>query len=162
MYDKEKTRESYLLLLEREMLYNKLIDREIFQRISRAKLEGLENLSKQQPTVIMIIGTVGEVIPSYLGLCMNLDRSSLSRMVDSLEKKEIVKRRIDPEDRRKVLISLTEKGERYYQIILGIIEEIHASVIGFLGEQDIERYEACLKTEVNFLRIIDSRLEAGE
>ncbi|WP_269851814.1 MarR family winged helix-turn-helix transcriptional regulator [Methanosarcina horonobensis] len=110
----------------------------------------------------MIIGTVGEVIPSYLGLCMNLDRSSLSRMVDSLEKKEIVKRRIDPEDRRKVLISLTEKGERYYQIILGIIEEIHASVIGFLGEQDIERYEACLKTEVNFLRIIDSRLEAGE
>ncbi|WP_269851813.1 hypothetical protein [Methanosarcina horonobensis] len=30
MYDKEKTRESYLLLLEREMLYNKLIDREIF------------------------------------------------------------------------------------------------------------------------------------
>jgi len=151
-----------LLILERTILYNKLAEREIYQRISRNKQEGLEKLGKQQPMVISIIGTVGEIIPSYLGLYMNLDRSSLSRMIDSLEKKGIVRRKTDPEDRRKVLISLTEKGNRYYEIIFKIMEEVNDIILGVLDEEEIRVYNEGLKTEVNLLRKIDSKLEARE
>ncbi|AKB28483.1 Transcriptional regulator, MarR family [Methanosarcina siciliae T4/M] len=149
-------------MLERTMLFNKLFERDISQKISRARFEELEKLGKQQPTVILIIGMIGEIIPSYLGLCMNLDRSSLSRMIDSMETKGIVKRRIDPGDRRKVLVSLTEKGARYHEILLGIMEEVHASIMDFLDEQDLREYEACLKTEVRIMKKIDSKLGGEE
>ena len=162
MHEREKIREVRLLILERTILYNKLVEREIYQRISRTKPEGLEKLGKQQPMVITIIGTMEEIIPSYLGLCMNLDRSSLSRMIDSLEKKGVVRRKTDPEDRRKVLISLTEKGNRYYEIILEIMEEVNDIILGVLDEEDIRMYEEGLKTEVNLLRKIDSKMEERE
>ncbi|WP_440944760.1 MarR family winged helix-turn-helix transcriptional regulator [Methanosarcina sp. T3] len=162
MLDNNKIRELRLLMLERTILFNKLFEREVSQKISRARFDELEKLGKQQPTVILIIGTMEEIIPSYLGLCMNLDRSSLSRMIDSLEKKGIVKRRTDPEDRRKVLVSLTKKGERYYEVLLGIMEEVHASIMVYLDEQDLSEYEACLKTEVRIMKKIDSKLGGEE
>lgn len=149
-------------MLERTILFNKLFEREVYRKISQTRLDELEKLSKQQPLAIIIIGTAGEIIPSYLGLCMNLDRSSLSRMIDSLEKKEIVGRRTDPEDRRKVLISLTEKGKKYYEIMNKKMEEVDVFLMGHLEEQDIKDYEECLKTEVRIMRKIDSVKEAGD
>jgi MarR family transcriptional regulator, organic hydroperoxide resistance regulator len=162
MLDKNEIREMRLLVLERTILLNKIIEREFSQKISKARLEGLEKLGKQQLNAILIIGTMGEMIPSYLGVCMNMDRSSLSRMVDSLEKKGIVSRRTDPEDRRKILISLTEKGERYYEILQDKVEEVQASTTGFLDEQDLKEYKSCIKTEVRILKKIDSKLGAEE
>lgn len=158
MIDRNEIREIRLLLLERTILLNKLIETEVSQKISRARLKELEKLGKQQPTAILIIGTMGEIIPSYLGLCMNMDRSSLSRMVDSLEKKGIVSRKTDLEDRRRVLISLTEKGEKYYEILQNKMEEIHASIAGVLDEQEHKEYKACIETEVRILKKIESKL----
>ncbi|AKB25312.1 Transcriptional regulator, MarR family [Methanosarcina sp. MTP4] len=162
MLDDKRIKEIRRLMLERTILFNKLFEREVYQKISRTSLEELEKLSKQQPLAIMIIGTAGEIIPSYLGLCMNLDRSSLSRMIDSLEKKDIVGRRTDPEDRRKVLISLTEKGKRYYEVMNEKMREVDAFLMGHLEEQEIKDYEECLKTEVRIMRKIDFVKGAGD
>ncbi|KKG16778.1 MarR family transcriptional regulator [Methanosarcina sp. 2.H.T.1A.6] len=161
MLDDQKIREIRLLMLERTVLFNKLFERNVYQEISQARLDELEKLSKQQPLAIIIIGTAGEIIPSYLGLCMNLDRSSLSRMIDSLENKDIVRRRIDPNDRRRVPVSLTEKGKRYYEILNKKMEEVDTFLMGHLEEQDIKDYEECLKTEVRIMKKIDSVKEAG-
>ncbi len=162
MIDRNEIREIRLLLLERTILLNKLIETEVSQKISRARLEELEKLGKQQSKAILVIGTMGEIIPSYLGLCMNMDRSSLSRMVDSLEKKGIVSRKADLGDRRRVLISLTEKGEKYYEIIQDKMEEIHASIAGFLDEQERREYKTCIETEVRILKKIDSKMSSEE
>lgn len=162
MLDKNEMRKMRLLVLERTILLNKLIEKEVSHKISRARFEGLEKLGKQQPNAILIIGTMGEMIPSYLGLCMNMDRGSLSRMVDSMEKKGIVSRRIDPKDRRRVLISLTEKGEQYYEILQDIMAEVNASIAVFLDEQESREYAACIKTEVRILKKIDSKLGSEE
>lgn len=162
MLDQNEIREFRLLIMERTILVNKLIKRDISQKISETRLGGLEKLSKQQPDIIVLIGMMRETIPSHLGLLLNIDRSSLSRMLDSLEKKEIISRRIDLEDRRKILISLTEKGERYYEILLEKIDEAQAHVMGFFEEEDLIKYKACMETEIRILKKTDSRMDAKE
>lgn len=162
MLSQNEIRKFRLLVLERTILINKLIERDISRRISKARLEGLGKLGKQQPNIILIIGTMGEMIPSHLGLCLNIDRSSLSRMLDSLEKKGIVSRRTDPKDRRKILISLTEKGERYYEIIQDKMDEAQARVMGSFSQEDLRKYEACIKAEVGILKKIDLKMAAED
>jgi DNA-binding MarR family transcriptional regulator len=162
MPDTNEMREVGLLILEREVLLNKLIERNYSKMISEARSSDLEKLSKQQFNVIQIIGLMGEMIPSYLGLCMDMDRSSLSRMIDSMEKKGIVNRKIDTEDRRKTVISLTKKGEEYFEILTGIVEEAQASTMDLLDEEDFKEYKACIKIEIDILKKIDSKMDAKE
>lgn len=161
MFDINEMEEMRLLSMEREILLNKLGEKKSTE-ISETRWGGLEKIGKQQSKVILIIGTMGEMIPSYLGLCMNMDRSSLSRMIDSMEKKGIVNRRVDIEDRRKVMISLTEKGKEYYEILKEKVEEAQASIMCLLDEKDLEEYKACIKTEISILKKIHSKLDAKE
>ncbi|WP_048119289.1 MarR family winged helix-turn-helix transcriptional regulator [Methanosarcina vacuolata] len=162
MSDINERREMGLLILEREVLFNKLVERKYSEMISKARSSRPEKLGRQQFNAILIIGTMGEMIPSYLGLCMNMDRSSLSRMIDSMEKKGIVYRKTDIEDRRKVMINLTEKGEEYYEILKKKVEETQASTTDLLDEQDLKEYKACIKKEISILKKIDSKLNAKE
>jgi DNA-binding MarR family transcriptional regulator len=162
MLDINEIKEMRLMIMESKILFTKLIEEEISKKISNVELGSLENLGKQQKKIILIIGMTGEMIPSSLGLYMNMDRSSLSRMIDSMEKKGIVSRRADVEDRRKVMISLTEKGEEYYKILVEKVEEAQVSLLSLLDEQDLKEYKACIKTEISILKKIDSKLEEKE
>lgn len=46
-----------------------------------------------------------------LALRLNLDRSSLTGILDRMENKGFIERRADPEDRRSILIFLTDKSK---------------------------------------------------
>ena len=94
------------------------LDNVVFVQAFHKKIAGkFKELSKNQPMVIKIIGMEGEVMPSAIGKYTGMEKSSLTRMVDDLEKKGIVYRKTDPDDRRKVLVSLTEKGLSYYNYL---------------------------------------------
>lgn len=139
-----------LLMLERDALDNVIFD-QAFQKKIASKLK---DLSKNQPMVIKIIGMEGEVMPSTIGKYTGMEKSSLTRMVDDLEKKGIVFRKTDPDDRRKVLVSLTEKGLRYYNDLNGIAAEMADEILKFVDEKDIEDYVQSLETIVRILRKI--------
>ena len=139
-----------LLMLEREALDNVIFD-QAFQKKIAGKLK---DLSKNQPMVIKIIGMEGEVMPSTIGKYTGMEKSSLTRMVDDLEKKGIVFRKTDPDDRRKVLVSLTEKGLRYYNNLNEIEAEMADEILEFVDEKDIEDYVQSLETMVRILRKI--------
>ena len=77
-----------------------------------------------------------------------MDKSSLTRMVDDLERKGLVFRKTDPEDRRKVLVSLTEKGLECYNYSNQILDEL----LKLVDEKDIEDYVQSLEMMVRILR----------
>ena len=60
----------------------------------------------------------------------------------------MVFRKTDPEDRRKVLVSLTEKGLECYNYSNQIIDEL----LKLVDEKDIEDYVQSLETMVRILR----------
>ena len=141
-----------LLSMERDAL-----DNLIFEQTLQKKIAGnFKELSKNQPMVIKIIGMEGEVMPSTIGKYTGMEKSSLTRMVDNLEKKGIVYRKTDPDDRRKVLVSLTEKGMRYYNYLTKITAEMADEILKFVDEQDVEEFVQSLETMVRILRKIDA------
>lgn len=160
--DPEKIKKIRLMDLEFRALHSKLFEEMFFKKIAASKNAELKELSKNQPAALMIIGLEKEIMPSTIGIYMGMDRSSLSRMVDSLEEKGFVRRNNDPEDRRKVLVSLTEKGERCSEILNKISEEMSVELLGLAGEQDFRDFENSLETMLRVLRKIDSSISNGK
>jgi MarR family transcriptional regulator, organic hydroperoxide resistance regulator len=142
--DEATLKKIILLMMERDALDN-LIFEQTFQKKIISKFK---NLSKNQPMVIKIIGMEGEIMPSTIGKYTGMEKSSLTRMVDDLEKKGIVFRKTDPEDRRKVLVSLTDRGVECYNYFNHVAEEI----FNLVDEKDVEDYVQSLETMVRILR----------
>ena len=113
------------------------------------------SLNKNQNKAILIIGTVGEIMPTNLGKCLDLQKGSLTSMIDALEREKFVCRRGDPEDRRKILVSLTEKGSVYRDWLTGELEKKYSEVMNRLAEEDIAAYQESLKTMLGTLKKLD-------
>ncbi len=142
--DEATAKKIILLSMERDAL-----DNLIFEQTFQKKIIGkFQELSKNQPMVIKIIGMECEIMPSTIGKYTGMEKSSLTRMVDDLEKKGIVFRKTDPEDRRKVLVSLTDKGLECYNYFNEIADEL----LGLVDEKDVEDYVQSLETMVKILR----------
>lgn len=146
-----------LLSMERDALDNVIFEQTFQKKIA----DKFRELSKNQPMVIKIIGIEGEIMPSTLGKYTGMEKSSLTRMVDDLEKKGIVFRKTDPEDRRKVLVSLTEKGINCYNRLSKITTEMADEILQFVDDDDVETFMRSLETMVKILRKIDVRQSAG-
>lgn len=143
--DKAMLEKIILLMREKDAL-----DSMIEQTIIRRVISKFKELSKNQPMVIKIIGIEGKVMPSTIGNYTGMDKSSLTRMIDDLEKKGMVFRENDPEDRRKVLISLTDKGLE----CCNYFDEIVNETLNFISKKDAEEYLQSLEKMVTVLRKI--------
>lgn len=147
--DEAMLKKIILLMREKDAL-----DSMIFEQIIQKKiLSRFKELSKNQPMVIKIIGMEGKIMPSTIGNYTGMDRSSLTRMIDDLEKKGMVFRENDPEDRRKVLVSLTDKGLE----CCNYCDEIVNEILNFTSEKDAEEYLQSLEKMVTVLRQIAHR-----
>jgi len=100
-------------------------------------------------------------MPSTLGKYTGMEKSSLTRMVDDLEKKGIVFRKTDPDDRRKVLVSLTEKGLDCYNRLSQITTEMAEEILQFVDDEDVENFMHSLETMVKVMRKIDASRFTG-
>lgn len=52
----------------------------------------------------------GEVLPGEISEKMGISSARIASILNALERKELVTRRIDPTDRRKILVKLTGEG----------------------------------------------------
>jgi DNA-binding MarR family transcriptional regulator len=91
-------------------------------RIMERKLGVLEEcgyscceITMSQCHALVEIGRVKNISLNQLAELLNLENSTMSRTVNSLVSRELVKRDIDPEDRRYVTISLTDKGHKIFE-----------------------------------------------
>lgn len=94
-------------------------------------------------------------MPTTLGKCLDLQKGSLTSMIDALEREELVFRKGDPGDRRKTLISLTEKGKVYRDWFTEELEKSVSEVLNRLAEEDIAAYKESLKTMLGTLKELD-------
>lgn len=113
------------------------------------------NLNKNQNRAIIIIGSADNIMPTNLGKCLDLQKGSLTSMIDALEKEGLVFRKGDPADRRKTLICLTEKGKEYRNWLTGEFEKNASEVITKLEEEDLIAYQKGLQTIFSILKKLD-------
>ncbi len=78
----------------------------------------------------------GGIIPSEISNEMGITSARIAAALNSLEAKGLITRRIDTEDRRRILVDLTEAGreqaKKHYEMIMNIT----VNMLQYLGEED--------------------------
>ena len=87
--------------------------------------------------ILFILKFQSELSLSELSDRMVMSRSNCSRAVDNLEKNDYVKRKNDPQDKRKTLLVLTEAGEKTVEDLNRKIREEIKVHMSELSEEDI-------------------------
>ncbi|MCQ1536241.1 MarR family transcriptional regulator [Methanosarcina sp. KYL-1] len=146
----ERIKETVKLQFEMIHLFHKN-----FARVFHEIRDSPHNLNKNQNRAILIIGTKGEIMPSMLGKCLDLQKGSLTSMIDALEREGLVCRKGDPGDRRKTLVSLTEKGEEYKEWFTGELEKTASEIFEKLEEEDVVAYQESLQAMLGVLKKLD-------
>lgn len=89
------------------------------------------DLTPEQAGVIRRLGEQEGISQKELSIRMTKDQTNITRLLDQLEKKKLVIRRPNKEDRRSFLAYLTENGRKVNEKI--ILAESHITEIVFEG-----------------------------
>jgi MarR family transcriptional regulator for hemolysin len=81
-----------------------------------------------------------DVIQKEMAEVMGKDQSSILRTVDSLEKKELIRRVVDKNDRRKNFLMVTKKGEQAIEQFLNIEFQLNDDLLEGLSETEITTF----------------------
>lgn len=78
----------------------------------------------------------GTCLPKQIAELLCLETSTVSGILDRMQKKELIDRIINPENRREILVTITEKGEALKEPILLIIEDINRDVLADFTDEE--------------------------
>lgn len=81
-----------------------------------------------------------EVIQKQMAEIMGKDKSAILRMIDCLESRDLVRRVVDPNDRRKNNLMVSKKGERTIEQWLNIERELNKELLDGLEQSDIDAF----------------------
>ena len=80
------------------------------------------------------------VLPSELSETMSVSTARITRLLNTLEDRGLIRRSIDLTDRRKIIVRLTEAGEAYLDAVYAHTHKRASAVIEALGAEDIEAF----------------------
>jgi len=80
--------------------------------LSSRKLAGQSGLTPSQLIILQLIGRLEHVMPSQLAREASLTQATVTALIDKLERRNMVTRRKDDEDKRRVIVELTDLGQQ--------------------------------------------------
>ncbi|MEO9869893.1 MarR family winged helix-turn-helix transcriptional regulator [Ekhidna sp.] len=93
-------------------------------------------LTLEQFAVLMVLSDHGPKHQAEIAEIMSKDNPTLTRILDLLEKKELLNRETSPDDRRKFLLVLTKKGKAKIDATHPLVIEIRNTLFGgFTSDQ---------------------------
>lgn len=85
----------------------------------------------------------------------NKGKSTLTRILDQLEQKNLIERRMNDEDRRSIVLTETDKGKTIVHEIHPVEEEVRAMITKGISEEDIVQINKVFKIILeNFEEIV--------
>ena len=117
----------------------------IIRLINRVRIELIDALDRElskfdisAPQLIVLASVANKEADSAAGLCKSIsyDPGAMTRMIDRLEQKGLVRRDPNPEDRRATNLELTAAGKALYPQLLAAKENVQAQFLrGFSNEE---------------------------
>jgi DNA-binding MarR family transcriptional regulator len=147
------------------MDFNNLTADCLYYFVSRAYLASTSLLKKE-----LIAKGAGEVKPAYLGVLMilweqdglqaselgkkvGLEPSSMTGMIDRMERDKLIIRQSDPHDRRALRIHLTREGENTQKPVMKVVDEALASVFDGISDEQIKMTQNVLKNLIENIQM---------
>ena len=127
------------------------------RRINRAvdlhscQLASLHQLTGPQLVCLRAIDNLGTTTPSVLAREVSLSQATLTGIVDRLDKRGLVERRRDKQDRRRVLLRSTEAGRQLVEQAPSPLQDTLAANLRRLPADEQERLAATLQQVVRMM-----------
>lgn len=103
------------------------------------KMLGKIGVTEQQWRVLRVLEERGTLDPKEIAEAACLLNPSLTRIMQLLEKKELIARKAHPEDRRKVRVSITEAGRALLRDAMPKSAEIAEALRARFGQDKIDQ-----------------------
>ncbi len=118
----------------------------------RQHYDGNPRLKKNQVKIISILYQHDHLIPTEIGKMLDIEKGSLTTLIDQLEDMGLIIRRADPCDRRKLLISLSAAGRDEMNKIMD--DHTRSLRVFFRGVDpgEIKQFVASLQYAVDFMK----------
>lgn len=123
----------------------------LFTPTFKKETDDIYGCTKNQIKAIMILGRINEITPTILGKCMDMEKGSITTLIDSMENMNLVYREDDPRDKRKTIIKLSEEGKQYYAKQEEEFNKRIEELFHILSEVEINKFNESLKTIVEIL-----------
>lgn len=94
-------------------------------------------ITVDQWVLLKIVEERKQISQVELAQVSNKDTASITRILDLLQKKNLIQRIDDEHDRRKYLISLTGEGESFVARNLPFVNRIRSQIVQGLSQDDI-------------------------
>lgn len=120
--------QNYESVFDAMMLYRSLIERDVFT------VRG--GLTKQQEIVLVGIAMCEPINSGALAKYLSLPPQNVSRNVMDLEDKGLVTREIDPDNRRQIILRLSESGREFVESHREQSHERLDASLGVLSEDE--------------------------
>jgi DNA-binding MarR family transcriptional regulator len=103
------------------------------------------DVSAAQWLVVLLVGE--NAVTSASGLCEKLtyDPGAMTRLLDRLESKGIVRRVRRPEDRRTMQLELTESGKALYPKIIAAMIDVNNNLLRGFSRDEVGQLEGYLR-----------------
>ena len=131
--------------LDFEQMAQEYLETMYYMRKINSHKEIHDSVHGENFVLLFISQRGGKVIPSDISNEMGISTARVAAALNSLEKKGLIIRRIDAEDRRRILIDLTDSGmeqvKNHYTMVLSMVK----NMLHFLGEKDAKEFIRIMK-----------------
>ena len=101
----------------------------------------IEMSSKGANIVFKVLDRLGEPTnPKHLADTLNLSTARIAAVLGNLEKRGLISRTMDPDDRRRINVSLTESGKKVAKAEKQEMRNKIVRVFELMGEEDKKKY----------------------
>lgn len=112
---------------------------------------GLDDIPRNGIFVIAALGRTGAPLAQIID-SLGASKQSAGQLVDTLALRGYIERKIDPEDRRRLTVTLTPRGREAAAISRATIERIDAALLKKVGREHIAHTRATLHALIELIR----------
>ncbi|MBM7646553.1 DNA-binding MarR family transcriptional regulator [Scopulibacillus daqui] len=98
----------------------------------------LYDITPEQWTILRYLGGQDGITQKELSQKSGKDQATVTRILDILDRKELIVRQSNASDRRSFLVYLTEEGKALRDTIEPIMQEIYEKVFNGIPEEKLE------------------------
>lgn len=117
--------------------------------LSKTKLEVIDLTLTQAKVLSVLANNKEKMIQRELGEKSYLKAASISRMIDSLEEKDLVERDMNPKSRRSYMIILTNKGLDKHKQAASIFKDTEDEMFSHLTKEELNEFTRLIDKMTN-------------
>jgi DNA-binding MarR family transcriptional regulator len=138
----------------------------IISRFSRTFFERRlndSNIGFTEHSILMHLSKCGTVNQHQIAMYFMLDKGSVAKTLHKLEKKRLISRADNPQNRREKLIKITEEGFNLVTMLNTEFQQLHSSLFEGLSEDDIQAFIWVIqRISDNAAKIMNERMTNNE